>query len=62
MSGNVGLCVISGPELVLSQSLVNFNVLNVGETSTKPIHITNVSDADAVYQVSSTQATALQLT
>jgi len=42
----------SGPELVLSQCIVNFNVLDVDETATKAIDITNVSDADAFYQVS----------
>ena len=49
-----------GPELVLSQSMVNFNVINVGEISTKPLHITNVSDADSFYQVSSTQQICIQ--
>jgi len=53
------LCT-SGPELVLSQSVVNFNVINVGETCTKPLHITNVSGADAFYQVSSTQTSKVK--
>ena len=40
---------------MLSQNLVNFHVLNVGQTAMKPIDITNESDADAVYQVSLAQ-------
>ena len=40
-----------GPELKLSQSLVNFNVIDVGKTATKALDITNISDADACYQV-----------
>jgi hypothetical protein len=42
--------IISGPKVSLSVNLINFSLINVGESATKTLEITNQSDAVTHYQ------------